>query len=302
MTAVMPSYSAPASGPPVDTGDRLSFTVFLALALHALLIFGISFTLDRGGNQSPTLEITLATHKSSVAPNKADYLAQFDQEASGTEDDARQLTTDQSAEFADTVIRDINPTPQTRAVTPSEQKDLQQVTTTGDSPQKARLQIDPNPSDEVELQEGSLEDLPLLSAEITSLRAKLDQQRQEYAKRPRIRRLTSVATKTSLEAEYLHRWSSKVEFIGNRNYPEEALKESLFGTLRLAAVIKANGTVDRVEILQSSGHPMLDQAALQIVHLASPFMAFPADISKEYDQLEIIRTWHFEITGLSTSS
>jgi len=285
----------------VDTADRLSFTVFLALAFHALIIFGISFSLDKGGSQSPTLEITLATHKAKLAPEKADYLAQFNQEASGTEDVSRQLTTDQSAEFSDTVIRDINPSPQAKAVTPSEQRDLQTITTRGDSPQKTRLQIDPNPSEELELQEGKLEELPLLSAEIASLRAKLDHQRQEYAKRPRIRRLTSVATKTSLEAEYLHRWSSKVEFIGNRNYPEEALKDKIYGTLRLAAVIKANGTIDRVEILQSSGHRMLDEAALQIVHLASPFMAFPADIRKEYDQLEIIRTWHFEITGLSTS-
>ena len=297
----MPVYTQSPQSQPVDTGDRLSFTVFLALAFHALLIFGISFSLDKGGEKSPTLEITLATHKADKAPNEADYLAQFNQEASGTEEEARQLTTDQSVEFADTVIRDINPTPQTRAVTPSEQQDLQQVTTRGESSEKARLQIDPNPSDEMELQEGKLEELPLLSAEIASLRAKLDNQRQEYAKRPRIRRLTSVATKTSLEAEYLHRWSSKVEFIGNRNYPEEALQENMFGTLRLAAVIKANGTVDRIEILQSSGHRVLDEAALQIVHLASPFMAFPPDIRKEYDHLEIIRTWHFEITGLSTS-
>ncbi len=297
----MPVYAQSAPSSEVDTGDRLSFTVFLALAFHALLIFGISFSLDKGGQQSPTLEITLATHKADKAPNEADYLAQFNQEASGTEEEARQLTTDQSVEFADTVIREINPSPQTRAVTPSEQQGLQQVTTRGESTQKARLQIDPNPSDEMELQEGKLEELPLLSAEIASLRAKLDNQRQEYAKRPRIRRLTSVATKTSLEAEYLHRWSSKVEFIGNRNYPEEALQENLFGTLRLAAVIKADGTVDRIEVLQSSGHRVLDEAALQIVQLASPFMAFPPDIRKEYDQLEIIRTWHFEITGLSTS-
>ncbi len=300
----MPGYPPSSQGlaaSSVDTADRLSFTVFLALAFHALIIFGISFSLDKGGSQSPTLEITLATHKAKLAPEKADYLAQFNQEASGTEDVSRQLTTDQSAEFSDTVIRDINPSPQTKAVTPSEQRDLQTITTRGDSQQKTRLQIDPNPSEELELQEGKLEELPLLSAEIASLRAKLDHQRQEYAKRPRIRRLTSVATKTSLEAEYLHRWSSKVEFIGNRNYPEEALKDRIYGTLRLAAVIKANGTIDHVEILQSSGHRMLDEAALQIVHLASPFMAFPADIRKEYDQLEIIRTWHFEITGLSTS-
>jgi protein TonB len=146
-----------------------------------------------------------------------------------------------------------------------------------------------------------LVDTPL-SAEIASLRAKLDQQRQAIARRPRIHRITSVATQASVDAEYLSKWTSKVEFVGNRNFPREAIRQRIYGKLRLLTVLRPNGTIMNVEILQSSGHSILDEAALQIVHMASPFPPFPPEIKKDVDQLEIIRTWHFEITGLSTSA
>ncbi|HSC66558.1 MAG TPA: energy transducer TonB, partial [Cellvibrio sp.] len=98
--------------PPVDTGDRLSFTFFLAIVVHALLILGVTFKLPDHSNTSQTIEITLATHKSLRAPENADFLAQHNQEASGTLDEAKQLTTERQAEFADTQVRDVNPVPQ----------------------------------------------------------------------------------------------------------------------------------------------------------------------------------------------
>ena len=99
----------------------------------------------------------------------------------------------------------------------------------------------------------------------------------------------------------MNKWINKVVFVGNRNFPKEALSQKIFGSLRLATTLKPNGTIHSVEILQSSGHSVLDNAALQIVHLASPFPPFPPEIRKDTDQLEIIRTWNFEISGLSTN-
>ncbi len=285
----------------VATSDRLSFTFFLALALHAILILGVSFNADRGNHVSPTIEITLAAYKSQKAPKEADYLAQFNQEASGTQEQAKELTTPRPAEISDTQVNDITPQPQIRATTRTDRQE-QKVTTSGSSRYKAQSQIDPKDNEEEVQRDGKVKDIPLNNPELASLRAKLDRQREEYAKRPRIRRLTSVATKASYDAEYLHKWSTKVEFVGNNNYPEEALRNKVFGDLRLAAVLLPNGTVHRVEILQSSGHRVLDDAAKQIVRLASPFDPFPPEIRREVDQLEIIRTWRFEITGLSTSN
>ncbi|MGI1679327.1 MAG: TonB family protein [Cellvibrionaceae bacterium] len=285
----------------VDSSDRLSFTVFVALAFHGLLILGITFSIDTQPSVPPTFEVTLATHKSEKAPDKADYQAQFNQEASGTEEKAKELTTEKFAPFADTKIRDVNPPPEALASKVSQAQELKQIKTTSDSNLSIAKITEPDATEKKLDQEGKDLQVPLLSAEIASLKAKLDRQKQAYAKKPRIRRLTSVATTASTDAEYLNSWRQTVELVGNENFPKQALSQRIFGQLRLAAIIKANGTIERVELLQSSGHSILDDAALQIVHMAAPFPPFPPEIAKEVDQLEIIRTWRFEITGLTTN-
>ena len=287
--------------PPIDTGDRLSFTFFLAAAFHAILILGITFKAELGRRPPPTLEITLATHQSKKAPSEAEYLAQFNQEASGEADTNQLLSTDQLAPIDDALIRQNNPTPQQKRVDASPEQELAPITTAGESQFQATLQQ----TSEEQLQQardGADEQDTPLSAEIASLRAKLDRQRRAITKKPRLRRITSVATQASADAEYLNRWTTKVEFVGNRNFPEEAIRQQIYGKLRLATTIRSNGTIQSVEILQSSGHQVLDEAAVQIVHMSAPFPEFPLDLRKDVDMLEIIRTWHFELSGLSTSS
>nr|WP_324257373.1 energy transducer TonB [Cellvibrio fontiphilus] len=280
----------------VDSGDRLSFTFFLAIVLHALLILGISFKLPNHSNTSQTIEITLATHKSLRAPEQADFLAQHNQEASGTLDEAKQLATERQAEFADTQVREVNPVPQQSAAT-QKLKEQQLVVTRSASNHTTQITLNPDERRELEQREGLMEDQLTVSAEIASLQAKLDKQRQEYAKRPRVRTLTSVSTKESFDAKYLHDWSTKVEQVGNRNYPKEALSRKITGHLRLSVVINPDGTIYEIKVLQSSGQRILDDAARQIVRLSAPFAQFPAEIRKHADRLQIIRTWNFEITG-----
>ncbi|WP_205584395.1 energy transducer TonB, partial [Pseudomonas aeruginosa] len=48
-----------------------------------------------------------------------------------------------------------------------------------------------------------------------------------------------------------------------------------------------------VQVLESSGEPILDQAAQRIVRLAAPYAPFSGDLA-DIDRLEIIRTWRFE--------
>ena len=290
------------SVPPPDAGDRLSFTLFVAIALHALIILGVSFKMPKANNTSQTIEITLATHKSLRAPEQADFLAQHNQEASGTEDEARQLTTERHAEFADSQVRDVNPTPQVAAASPNQKKEQQIITTTGNSNVKTELKKNPDPHEEQKQRDGLLEDQSVVTTEIASLQAKLDKQQQEYAKRPRIRTLTSVSAKESFDAKYLNEWGEKIERIGNRNYPPEALTQHITGSLRLSVVINPDGTIYEINILQSSGKRILDDAARQIVRLSAPFPKFPPEIRLQSDRLQIIRTWNFEITGLSTSA
>lgn len=65
--------------------------------------------------------------------------------------------------------------------------------------------------------------------------------------------------------------------------------------------ILPNGDVADVQILQSSGQSLLDNAALEIVKLAAPFAPFPDAMRAEADILEIIRTWRFHEGNALTS-
>lgn len=298
MSATVSIAINPALNAQVSSTDRLIFTGFVAVALHALLIFGVVFDANFSPKLSPSINVTLATHRDKLAPEQADFLAQHNQQASGTEQLAKEITVTKEAQIADTQIREI--APPVEMLRSHTQPQAQQIIT---SQGRSRWTINPA-QDQAQLpqtQTGQANIQLQHSAEIASLQAKLARMRQAYAKRPRIRRLTSVATKASIDAEYLSKWSSKVVFVGNRNYPEAALNKGITGTLRLAVTVMPDGRVERVELLHSSGQKMLDRAALQIVHLASPFARFPEEIRKSTDRLEIIRTWHFEISGLSTS-
>lgn len=277
--------------------ERLSFTIFIAALIHALLIFGVTFKLSLNKTASPNLEITLATHQADDAPEDADYLAQSNQSGSGTADEPKQLTTEKIAEFDSTEIQEVREAQIARTqANPSEQEI---ITTTGRSDRATFNEPVDQPQAEQPVQGDSEQTIPV-SEQIASLKAKLDKQREAYAKRPRVRRLTSVAAKASADAAYLYQWSQKVEYLGNRNFPQQALDQGLSGSLRLLTVIDKDGTLVSAEILHSSGYRILDDAAIQIVHLASPFAPFPAEIAESADRLEIIRTWNFEIDKLST--
>lgn len=284
----------------VSSGDRLSFTLFLAAVFHGLVILGLGFSYLNQPYTPPTFEVTLATHKSNLTPEDAQFQAQFNQEASGTTEKAQELTTTDPAPFADTRINEVRPLPETRQRQSSEAAELAQVSTSGSS----SFQVSRQENDELEVQqevEGQDQDIPYVSSEIASLRAKLDRQRQAAAQRPRKRHFTSVSTIAAAEAEYLNEWRQKIERVGNENFPEQALREGIVGQLRLVTVVKADGSIVSVEISESSGHSILDNAALQIVRQAAPFAPFPPEVRKDWDQMEIIRTWRFDITGLSTS-
>ncbi len=73
--------------------------------------------------------------------------------------------------------------------------------------------------------------------------------------------------------------AQEVERIGNLNYPDEARRKQIYGNLRLMVSINRDGSLYEVLVLESSGQPLLDQAAQRIVRLAAPFAPFTGDLS-----------------------
>jgi protein TonB len=99
----------------------------------------------------------------------------------------------------------------------------------------------------------------------------------------------------------LDTWRRRIEAVGNVNYPEPARRQEIYGSLRLLVAILPDGDVDDIQILQSSGFSVLDQAAIDIVRMAAPFAPFPEEMLQNVDILEIIRTWRFHEGNALTS-
>ncbi|MEE4251546.1 MAG: energy transducer TonB [Alcanivoracaceae bacterium] len=289
-----------ASAAPVSAADRLSFMLFLALAFHAVLILGLGFSAEKPEPGARTIEITIAQQLSDIEPEDADFIAQANQQASGDLDEKREVTTTEQSPFDSQTIAQVNlqapatvdpsPVPTQRVI----------ITTQGVSSRKAPATID-KPTPPKPLPKSQQESDAAISEEIASLQARLDAQKQAYAKRPRIHHLTSVSAKAHYEALYLDAFRRAVEEIGTRNFPQKALSEGIFGNVRLAVQLKPNGTVQNIEVTQSSGHRFLDEAAIQSVRLAAPFAPFPEEMRRNVDVLEIIRTWRFDARERLTS-
>lgn len=290
-TAAMPPPPARPATPAIEPRDRLGFTLFLAAVLHALVILGITFELPSPSELSRSLEITLASQPAEEKPDNPDYLAQFNQQGSGTLDDKAAPSTPEQSVFQDSEIKPVAPVEQA-APPPEPSTPKQVVTTTAPAPDKvATKPAEPDPLDAPRASQRF--DMSRLSEEIASLEAQLAEERQQYAKRPRVHRINAASTMQDKGAYYKDAWRRKVERIGNQNYPAEARSQGIYGNLRLLVAINRDGSLRDVQILESSGHTVLDNAALRIVRLAAPYAPFTGELM-DIDVLEIIRTWRFE--------
>lgn len=279
--------------------DRLLFALFVVAVAHGLVILGVGFSVERPQGAGSMLEVTLALDDKSQQQNpEADFLAQATQEGSGTLDEAERLSTDQVADFQDNIIQEVQPDP-TLASAPDAPLTQRLIATQGNSSWALALEPDPEPMPQ-ELQ--PLDENLDTTLDIATLRAMLDNRRQTYANRPRVRTLTAVSTRAAPEAEYVQAWQQKVERIGNANYPQAARAERLTGQVRLLTSVNHDGNLLSVTLLQSSGHAVLDEAARQVVRLSAPFEAFDDSMRQEYDVLEIIRTFRFEVDGAMSTT
>jgi protein TonB len=274
----------------VRPADRLGFTLMIAALIHVALILGVGFAYVKPPDISKTLEITLATFKSEAPPKKADFLAQDNQQGSGTLDKKAIPKTTELAPFQDTKINKVTPPPAAKPV----EKQVAPKTAVATTAQKTQKTV--TKREEVK-QEPAVKAAPTfdssqLTSEISSLEAELSNEQQLYAKRPKIHRLSAASTMRDKGAWYKEDWRKKIERIGNLNYPEEARRNQVYGNLRMMVSINRDGSLFEILVLESSGQPLLDQAAQRIVRLAAPFAPFTGDLA-DIDRLEIIRTWRF---------
>lgn len=128
--------------------------------------------------------------------------------------------------------------------------------------------------------------------EMAALAADIAAHRERRLDRSR-RKVIDASTRATVDARYRDTWQRQVERVGNINYPAAAVEQGLSGSLLLRVSIRADGAIEGIDVLRSSGYSVLDQAAANIVRLAGPFPAFPQALRAEADVIDIIRTWEF---------
>jgi protein TonB len=266
----------------------LGFALLLALALHVIVLFGVGFAVDKPKQAAPSLEVTLAVTAAERPPEKADFLAQSNQLGGGDQPDPSELSQVQPADFTEVRVQEAQPVVES-PVPPAPEGGAgpAPITTLAPSAAAAPMSSDAAVTDAVEPQPPAQ-----VSEEIASLRAKLGKLRNAYSHLPNVLRVTAVSTRADQAAAYLDEWETVVEAVGNEHYPEEARRDRIFGDLRLAVRLRPDGTVEKVDILVSSGQRVLDLAAIRTIRMAAPFKPFPAEL-REWDRMEIIRTWQF---------
>lgn len=281
----------------IHSGDRLCFTVFVALAVHAFLLLGISFDLFDNTQQSPVIEVTLAHDPSPEKPDQADYKAQENQQGGGELEEKALPSIIKPTEYIKQEIEEVSPElpPEKTAVAAKQQlKQVASVAAANNAtPTQAEAALAGEPLDHLSQEISLLE----RSLALASLDAKLDIREQLQTKRTRVKRVSSVATLKTADAYYVKQWINKIHRVGRLNYPEEARRRNLYGDLRVTVSLLPTGHIKDIKILRSSGHQVLDDAAIRIVRLAEPFAPFPEALKKEYDLLEITRTWLFSKDG-----
>jgi len=245
------------------------------------------------------MEITLSQFDDETDPEEADFLAQTSQKGSGTEDEPVEMTTPQPSDVSQPEVAEVQPEPPSR-VEPRQEQEQPVVQTQAQNERQVSEPSAAEPTSEEPLPVKEKKSLMERSLEIASLEARFDQQRRAYAKKPRVMRVTAASTLKSTNAWYVQNWVSKVTRVGNINYPTEARRAGIYGTLRMLVSMREDGTIKELAILESSGSSVLDDAAIRIVRLAAPFAPFPDEMRENVDELEIIRTWVFERRGLTS--
>jgi periplasmic protein TonB len=274
------------TGSPVATS--LSISMAFSVALHIFALFGIALVMPDPRSTASLmqpLQVVLVNSKSKSRPAKADALAQANLDGGGNTAEDRRAKTP-----LPTIRDDRQFTPERRSKHVADlEEETKRVLT--------RLQSDhtvviPEIKKQKVNAASSGDDLVQKALEIARLEAQINKNFEAYQKLPR-RKFIGARTQEYRFAQYIEDWRVKVERIGNLNYPEQARRQQLYGRLQLSVSIRADGSVESMEVSKSSGKRILDAAAMRIVKLAAPYAPLPANITKDTDILTITRTWTF---------
>ncbi|HEY0231714.1 MAG TPA: energy transducer TonB [Dokdonella sp.] len=270
------------------SADRLGVTLLFSVVAHAVLALGLTFEFEKPAPRLPTLDVILVQSANSEKPEKADFIAQANNSGGGDSDKAHRPAQPVSSPLpkpnsgaAPVPLEDgaPQPTPPSPTEVLTRRKSDYSVTTDRQAPETPdRPSENPRETEQRKM-------------EMARLAQEIQKDAEQYAKRPK-RKYISANTQEYEFAAYMRAWVARIERIGNLNYPDEARRQQLHGQLVLTVGLERSGKIKSIDVIQSSGHKVLDDAAIRITRLAEPFPPLP-ETKEKVDELYISRTWQF---------
>lgn len=259
----------------------------IAVAIHAFVIFGIGFTAGMSPSEMAQ-EVATVISDNKEKNNDARFVANASQEGGGEvrqqlRQETMQISPDVSNEMKETQdVIDLKKQIRQQAYQESYLRttlSLRYVNSENDNKNEKKL-------DDLEAQEERVR------KKIRTLETQLSQKQQVFASKTNIQTVNSNATTHGVAAGYLENFRRHVERIANQYYPEQARANNIMGDVRLMVIITPNGYVKAIRLLESSGSPILDEAAKQSVRQSAPYGHFDEEMG-ELTELRIIRTWRY---------
>lgn len=280
--------------PERDSGDVLAAAIAITVVVHAAVIGLVNFDWPgRGPADVPaSLDVVLVDWETEEVPEDPDFLAQVSQRGGGDSDTVERPAETSASTPADVLSEFEQQKQEAAERVPEEQVD--ELVAVEDDRMMPELQEQTEDSSDAGL---SAAELMSQSRSVARNSVEHLSETVDYPSRPK-RKFVSASTREHMYASYMRSWVSKVERVGNMNYPEQARQQGLAGGLVLSVDVLKDGSVNRIRLLKSSGYDILDEAAIRIVRLSAPFAPLPEEIRREYDVLTITRTWQFSSSGV----
>lgn len=281
---------------PARPNNRLfQITIGLSLLAHVVAITSVRFSLPDPRtlfNRAP-LEIVLVNARSKTTPDKPDVLAQASLDGGGNTDELnRRIKTPLPAQAVDNPSVELTQASQQQSEQEARmRKLLDQI----QSAPKLAADVNKTAPSTAELRK-MLDAQQRQASEIDRKEGEIARELQAYQTRPR-KAFIGARAKKVVEARYVDDWRTKIERVGNLNFPMGGKGQRLYGKLLLTVEIHADGSLGSISIDRSSGNTELDEAAKRILRLSAPFSPLPngiLDVSgKPADILSITRAWTF---------
>jgi periplasmic protein TonB len=291
LLAQAPSFRFPDLTSDTSANRLLAYALGVSIVIHGVLLalrFHV-FDLSKLQDKAPPLEVALVNAKSTSKPTKADILAQANLDGGGNTDAPRKAKTPLPALPKTNLTGEVAVATQRIEALEQEAKELMTRINSAPTPQAIPKPVEAPPEPVVA---PTVSELAQRTLEAMRMEARIAKDIEAYQQRPK-RRFVGARAEEYRFARYVEDWRAKIERVGNLNYPEAARALKLYGSLLITVSIRSDGSVENVEINRSSGHKVLDAAAIRIVEMSAPFAAFPSDIKRDTDVLHITRTWMF---------